>query len=61
MKYLKNETDLNESAKELVTITLKLGELDPDLVDSYIGLQKLDSNEEIRLELIEKGFKKSVS
>lgn len=56
-EIFENETDLNESAKELVTITLKLGELDPDLVDSYIGLQKLDSNEEIRLELIEKDLK----
>ena len=48
-----NETDLNKSAKELVTITLKLGELDPDLVDSYIGVQELDRNEEIKLEQIE--------
>lgn len=51
------EIDLNESAEELVTITLKLGELDPDLVDSYIGIQELDSNEDIRLELIEKDLK----
>lgn len=53
-ELLESEIDLNNSASELVTITLKLGELDPDLVDSYIGEEILESTAEIKLELIEK-------
>ncbi len=47
--FINNELDLDDSANDLVEITLKLGEKDPDLVDSYIGEQLIDTNEEIDL------------
>jgi len=47
--FVNNELDLDNSANDLVEITLKLGEKDPDLVDSYIGEQVIDTNEEIDL------------
>lgn len=55
--FVNNELNLDDTANDLVELTLKLGEKDPDLVDSYIGELIIDTNEEIDLIEVKRDIK----